>query len=159
MPGIDPSLALSDYGPSLVGGIITLDDASFITKIGSHNALSRRHVAPDGPTLICGALRRLRGAVLPLQWQTSSLAIFSELPSPHLCVGRFATQQPSHWPLLGPAYDAPGLSRYGFPSGSCSHGLALVCPARKPHFGLTSFVCARLDTPNVAPSSVCVRSS
>ena len=32
-PGADPSVALSEHGPCLVGGIITLDEASFATKI------------------------------------------------------------------------------------------------------------------------------
>ena len=32
-PGVDPSLALPEHGPCLVGGIITLYDASFTTKI------------------------------------------------------------------------------------------------------------------------------
>ena len=37
-PGVVPSLALSKHGPCLVGGIITLDDASFTTKIGSQRS-------------------------------------------------------------------------------------------------------------------------
>ena len=32
-PGLDPALALSERAPSLVGGFITLEDASFTTKI------------------------------------------------------------------------------------------------------------------------------
>ena len=31
-PGVDPSLELSEHGPSLVGGTTTLDDASFKKK-------------------------------------------------------------------------------------------------------------------------------
>ena len=43
-PGAVPSLALSEHGPCLVDGIITLDDASFTTKIAVHsgaNAVAR----------------------------------------------------------------------------------------------------------------------
>ena len=36
-PTFDPSLALSEHGPCLVGGIITFDDASFTTKIAIHS--------------------------------------------------------------------------------------------------------------------------
>ena len=45
-PGIDPSLALSEHGPCLVGGIITLDDASFTTKIAAHSGANA--LAPFG---------------------------------------------------------------------------------------------------------------
>ena len=48
-PGVDPSLALSDHAPCLVGGIITLDDASFTTKI-------TLMCANDLPVLGCVAL-------------------------------------------------------------------------------------------------------
>ena len=36
-PGVDPSLVLPEHGPCLIGGIITLDDASFTTKIAVHS--------------------------------------------------------------------------------------------------------------------------
>ena len=36
-PGVDPSLALPERGPCRVGGIITLDDASFNTTIAVHS--------------------------------------------------------------------------------------------------------------------------
>ena len=42
-PGVDPPLALPEHGPCRVGGIITLDDASFTTTITVHggaNALA-----------------------------------------------------------------------------------------------------------------------
>ena len=35
-PGVDPVLALSEYGPYLVGGIVTLDDASLNMEIAVH---------------------------------------------------------------------------------------------------------------------------
>ena len=36
-PGVDPSLAQSEHGPCLVGGIIALDDALVTTKIAFHS--------------------------------------------------------------------------------------------------------------------------
>ena len=36
-PGVDSFLALPDHGPCLAGGITTLDDASFTTKITVHS--------------------------------------------------------------------------------------------------------------------------
>ena len=36
-PSVDPSLALPEHGPCLVEGTITLDDASFTTKIAIHS--------------------------------------------------------------------------------------------------------------------------
>ena len=36
-PGADSSLALPEHGPCLVGGITTLHDASFTTKIAVHS--------------------------------------------------------------------------------------------------------------------------
>ena len=45
-PGAVPSLALPENGPCLVDGIITLDDASFTTKIASHSGANA--VAPCG---------------------------------------------------------------------------------------------------------------
>ena len=36
-PTVDPSLALPEHGPCFVGGTITLDDASFTTKIAIHS--------------------------------------------------------------------------------------------------------------------------
>ena len=35
-PGIDPSLALSEHSPCLTGGIVTLEDEYFTTKIAVH---------------------------------------------------------------------------------------------------------------------------
>ena len=35
--GVDPGLALSEYGPCIVGGAVTLDDVSFTTKIAIHS--------------------------------------------------------------------------------------------------------------------------
>ena len=62
VPGVDPSLTLSEHGPSLVGGTITLDDASFATKIGAHRAVCRRNAVPAGPTRFVASGRQ----VLPL---------------------------------------------------------------------------------------------
>ena len=45
-PGVDPSLALPEHGPCLIGGIITLDDASFTTKIAVHSGANA--LAPYG---------------------------------------------------------------------------------------------------------------
>ena len=36
-PGVDPSLVLSEHGPCIIGGTITLDDASFTIKITVHS--------------------------------------------------------------------------------------------------------------------------
>ena len=36
-PSVDPSLALPEHGPCLVGSTITLDDASFISKIAVYS--------------------------------------------------------------------------------------------------------------------------
>ena len=35
--GVDPGLALSEHGPCLVGGTVTLDDVSFTTKFAIHS--------------------------------------------------------------------------------------------------------------------------
>ena len=35
--GVGPGLALSEHGPCLVGGTVTLDDVSFTTKIAIHS--------------------------------------------------------------------------------------------------------------------------
>ena len=43
---VDPSRALSAYGPCLVGSIITLDDASFTAKIAIHSGANA--LAPFG---------------------------------------------------------------------------------------------------------------
>ena len=45
-PGVDPSLALPEHGPCLFGGIITLDDASFTTKVAVHSGANT--LAPCG---------------------------------------------------------------------------------------------------------------
>ena len=45
-PGVDSSLTLPEHGPCLVGGTITLDDASFTTKIAVHSEASA--LAPYG---------------------------------------------------------------------------------------------------------------
>ena len=45
-PGVDSSLARPKHGPSLVGGIITLDDGSFTKKIAVHSGVNA--VAPFG---------------------------------------------------------------------------------------------------------------
>ena len=45
-PGAVPSLALPENGPCLVDGIITLDDASFTTKIAVHSGANA--LAPYG---------------------------------------------------------------------------------------------------------------
>ena len=50
-PGVGPSLAMSKHGPSLGGGMITLDDASFTIKLGARRELFRPRVAPAGSTL------------------------------------------------------------------------------------------------------------
>ena len=39
-PGVDPSLALPEHGPCFGGGVITLDDASFTTKIAVHSGVN-----------------------------------------------------------------------------------------------------------------------
>ena len=44
--GVDPSLELPEHGPYLVEGIITLDDASFTTKIAAHSGANA--LAPFG---------------------------------------------------------------------------------------------------------------
>ena len=36
-PGVDLSLALSEHGPCLVRGVITLDNATFTTKMAAHS--------------------------------------------------------------------------------------------------------------------------
>ena len=64
-PGVEPSLALLEYGPGLVGGTMTLDDASCITKIGARRIFSRQYAVPAGPTLSSGKCYRLRAAGLP----------------------------------------------------------------------------------------------
>ena len=46
-PSVDPSLALSERGPYLVGGITTLDDASCTTTIAVHSEANAP--APFGP--------------------------------------------------------------------------------------------------------------
>ena len=53
-PGVGPSLALPGHGPCLVGGIITLDGASFTTKIAVHSGAnaSRPMVAWRSLTLV-----------------------------------------------------------------------------------------------------------
>ena len=43
---IDPSLALPQHAPYLVGGIITLDEHSFTTKIAVHRGAN--DLAPYG---------------------------------------------------------------------------------------------------------------
>ena len=45
-PGADSSLALPEHGPCLVGGIITLDDASFTTKVAVQSGANA--LAPYG---------------------------------------------------------------------------------------------------------------
>ena len=45
-PGVVSSLALPEHGPCLVDGIITLDDASFTTKIAVHSGANA--VTPHG---------------------------------------------------------------------------------------------------------------
>ena len=45
-PGVVPSLALPEHDPCLVDGIITLDDASFTTKIAVHKG--ENAIAPYG---------------------------------------------------------------------------------------------------------------
>ena len=50
-PGVDPSLAPSEYGPCLVGGIITLVDASF-TTIAVHSGANA--LAPLGFVALLG---------------------------------------------------------------------------------------------------------
>ena len=35
--GVGPSLALSEHGPLLVGGTVTLDDVSFIARFAIHS--------------------------------------------------------------------------------------------------------------------------
>ena len=35
--GVGPGLALSEHGPCLVGGTVTLDDVSFTTKFAIHS--------------------------------------------------------------------------------------------------------------------------
>ena len=46
VPGIDPSLTRPEHGPCIVGGINTLVDASFITKIAVHSGANA--LAPYG---------------------------------------------------------------------------------------------------------------
>ena len=46
VPGVLPCLVLPEHGPCLVDGIITLDDASFTTKIAVHSGANA--VAPYG---------------------------------------------------------------------------------------------------------------
>ena len=46
--GVDPGLGLSEHGPCLAGGTVTLDDVSFTTKFaknGGGNATQVRGVA------------------------------------------------------------------------------------------------------------------
>ena len=45
-PGVDPSSAPPEHGPCLVGGVITLDDASFPTKTAVHSGANA--LAPFG---------------------------------------------------------------------------------------------------------------
>ena len=51
-PGVVPSPALPEHGPCLVDGIITLDDASFTTKITVHNGANT--LAPYGCVALLG---------------------------------------------------------------------------------------------------------
>ena len=46
-PGVNPSFALPEDGPYLVGGIITLDDAPFTTKIAVHSGAPRHWFPTD----------------------------------------------------------------------------------------------------------------
>ena len=41
--GVGPGLALSEHGPCLIGGTVTLDDVSFTTKLAIHS-LSLIHI-------------------------------------------------------------------------------------------------------------------
>ena len=62
-PGVDPSLVLPEHGPCLVGSIITLDDASFTTKIAVHSGANA--LAPYGCVALLDRRKGTRVKVRP----------------------------------------------------------------------------------------------
>lgn len=157
-PGVDPSPALSEHGPYLVGATTALNDASINATTDTHRASSGRHRGPAGPTLSRDKLLHLRTESISSRWICRPRD--HPRPTHARSAERFTARLPSHRPFFRSTCDTPSLRRYGFSPRSCgSHGRALAFPDRALESGPSRFISARLGTPTVAPTSDCVHSA
>ena len=95
MPGVLPCLTLPEHGPCLVDGIITLDDASFTTKIAVHSGGNA--VAPYGCLALLETVSPqtvIRRNVLDRMLSVGAASVSCEPNCAHRSWGGFAQSAP-----------------------------------------------------------------
>ena len=157
---VDPSLALSEFGPSLLG--VQLRSKMLLL---SPKLVLTGHYLVD--MLTQPDLLLVEQQFVASGWQVLPFVGVADLEpgdllgvahTPLIRVPLDALQHNSRL-FPRPACGTPDLSRYRFTPRSCSQGLALACPARAFDSGPARFVSVRLGTPTVALLSVCGRLS